>query len=43
MREKNSKLEKKWLPESPFTEMTYHVRGFMSFMLNELDSIMSMA
>jgi hypothetical protein len=27
MREKNSNLEKNCLPGSPFTEMTYHVRG----------------
>jgi hypothetical protein len=41
--EKNSNLEKKILPESPFTEMTYHVRGCMTSRLNELDSAMSMA
>jgi hypothetical protein len=40
---KNSKLEKKYLSESPFTEMTYRVRGCMTFTLNELDSAMSMA
>jgi hypothetical protein len=28
--------------KSPFTEMTYHVRGCMTFRLNELDSAMSM-
>jgi hypothetical protein len=43
MREKDSNLEKKYLPESPFTEMTYHVRGFMTFRLNELGSAMNMA
>jgi hypothetical protein len=43
MREKNSNLEKKGLPESPFTEMIYHVRGCITFRLNELDSAMSMA
>jgi hypothetical protein len=42
-REKNSNLEKSCLPESPFTEMTYHVRGYMTSRLNELDSAMSMA
>jgi hypothetical protein len=40
---KNSNLEKKCLLESPFTEMTYHVRGYMTFRLNELVSAMSMA
>jgi hypothetical protein len=39
---KNSNLEKKWLLESPFTEMTYHIRGCMTFRLNELDLAMSM-
>jgi hypothetical protein len=43
MREKNSNLEKKCLPESPFTKMTYHVQGLMTFRLNELDSAMNMA
>jgi hypothetical protein len=43
MWEKDSNLEKKCLPESPFTEMTYHIRGFMNFRLNELDSAMTMA
>jgi hypothetical protein len=43
MREKNSKLDQKCLPESSFTEMTYHIRGWMNFRLNELDSAMSMA
>jgi hypothetical protein len=42
MREKNSNVEKKWLPESLFTEMIYHVRGCMTFRLNKLDSAMSM-
>jgi hypothetical protein len=40
---KNSNLEKNSLPESPFTEMTYHVRGCITSRLNELDSAMSMA
>jgi hypothetical protein len=42
-REKNSNLEKNCLPESPFTEMTHHVRGCMTFRLNELDLAMSMS
>jgi hypothetical protein len=42
-REKNSNLEKNCLPESPFTKMTYHVRGCMTSRLNELDSAVSMA
>jgi hypothetical protein len=41
--EKNSNLVKNYLPESPFTEMTYHVRGCMTSMMNELDLAMSMA
>jgi hypothetical protein len=41
-REKNSNQEKSCLPESPFTELTYHVRGCMTSRLNELDSAMSM-
>jgi hypothetical protein len=41
--EKNSNVEKNSLPESPFTEMTYHVRGCMTSRLNELGSAMSMA
>jgi hypothetical protein len=41
-REKNSNLEKNCLPKSPFTEMTYHVRGCMTSRLNELDLAMSM-
>jgi hypothetical protein len=32
-----------FLPESPFTEMTYHFRGCMTFRLNELDSAISKA
>jgi hypothetical protein len=43
MWEKNSKLEKKWLPENPSIEMTYHVRGCITFRLNELNLAMSMA
>jgi hypothetical protein len=42
-REKKSNLVKNCLPESPFTEMTYHVRGCMTSMMNELDSAMNMA
>jgi hypothetical protein len=42
-REKNSNLEKNCLPESPFTEMIYHVQGCLTSRLNELDSAMSMA
>jgi hypothetical protein len=41
--EKKSNLEKKCLTESPFTKMTYHVRGCATFRLNELDSALSMA
>jgi hypothetical protein len=41
--EKNSNLEKKCLTENPSTKMTYHVRGFTTFRLNELDSALSMA
>jgi hypothetical protein len=41
--EKKSNLEKNCLSESPFIEMTYHVRGCMTSRLNELDSAMSMA
>jgi hypothetical protein len=41
--EKNSNLEKNSLPESPFTEMSYHVRGCMTSRLNELDLAMSTA
>jgi hypothetical protein len=40
---KNSNLKKNCLPESPVTEMTNHVRGCMTFRLNELDSAMSTA
>jgi hypothetical protein len=40
---KNSNLENHCLPESPFTEMTYHVRGCMTSRLNELDSAKGMA
>jgi hypothetical protein len=42
-REEKSNLEKNSLPESPFIEMTYHVRGCMTSRLNELDLAMSMA
>jgi hypothetical protein len=28
---------------NPFIEMTYHIRHFMTFRLNELDSVMNMA
>jgi hypothetical protein len=41
MWEEHSNLEKKCLPESSFTQMTYHVRGCMPFRLNELDSAMT--
>jgi hypothetical protein len=41
--EKNSNLDKNNLPESPFTKMTYHVRGCMTFMSNELDLALIMA
>jgi hypothetical protein len=34
--ERNSNLDKSNLPESPFTKMTYHVRGCMAFRSNEL-------
>jgi hypothetical protein len=37
MWEKNSNLEKKCLPESSSIQMTYHVRGCMTFRLNELE------
>jgi hypothetical protein len=43
MWEKNLNLEKNCLQERPYTEMTYHVRGCMTFRLNELDLAMSMA
>jgi hypothetical protein len=33
---KNSNLDKINLPESPFTKMTYQVRGYMDFRSNEL-------
>jgi hypothetical protein len=33
---KNSNLDKRNLPESPFTKMTYHVRACMAFESNEL-------
>jgi hypothetical protein len=40
---KKFKPWEKCLPESPFIEMTYHIRGYLTFRLNELDSAMSMA
>jgi hypothetical protein len=43
MWEKNSNLDKNNLPESPFTKMTYHVRGCMAFRLNELGLALIMA
>jgi hypothetical protein len=43
MWEKNSNLDKSNLPESPFTKMTYHVRGCMAFRLNELGLVLIMA
>jgi hypothetical protein len=33
---KISNLDKRNLPESPFTKMTYHIRGCMAFKSNEL-------
>jgi hypothetical protein len=41
MQEKNSNIEKKCLPKIPFTEMTYHVRGCMTFRLSKQDSAMN--
>jgi hypothetical protein len=41
MREKNSNLEKNYLPESPLTEMTYHVRGCVTSRWNELDLVVT--
>jgi hypothetical protein len=43
MWETNSKLDKRNLPESDFTKMTYHVRGCMAFKLNELGLALIMA
>jgi hypothetical protein len=41
MWEKNSKLDKGNLLESPFTEITYKVRGCMAFRSNELGLVWS--
>jgi hypothetical protein len=43
MWEKNSNLDNINLPESHFTEMTYHIRGCMAFRSNELDLALIMA
>jgi hypothetical protein len=40
---KNSNLDKTNLPESPFTKMTYQVRGCMAFSSNELGLVLIMA
>jgi hypothetical protein len=41
--EKNPSLDKSNLPESPFTKMTYHVRGCIAFRSNELGLVLIMA
>jgi hypothetical protein len=38
-----SNLDKSSLSESPFTKMTYHVRGGMAFRSNELGLALIMA
>jgi hypothetical protein len=39
---KKLNLDKNNLPESPFTKITYHVRGCMALRSNELGLIMIM-